>query len=121
LFQAMDVREHAETRTAADQAERVEQGGTTTTGTDSVDREAWRTINRLQNYLKQLTHHFLYTLAILEGLKLATEFVKVRGTLTELASKAFIEHESFPCLTPNCCNKCASLSTYFLSTTCTGC
>jgi len=65
LFQATDNTEQAETRTAADQPERLAQGGTTMTGTDSVDREARRAIYWLQNYFKQITHHFLYTLAIL--------------------------------------------------------
>ena len=95
--------EQAETRTVADQPERVEQGRTSPTGPDSIDREARRVIYRLQSYLKQITHHFLYTLAILEGLTPASEFVEVRGTLTELASKVFGEHGSFQCLTPNCC------------------
>ena len=56
-FQAMDNTEQAETCKAADQPKRVAQGGSTMTGAESVDREAWKAIYRLQNYLKHITHH----------------------------------------------------------------
>ena len=104
LFQATHETEHVEVQTTADQTERVQQGSATAAEPHTIN-DKLQIIDRLRNYLKQLTHHSLYTLSILEGHKPAREFVKVRGTLMELASVAFGEHGSFPCLTPNCCRK----------------
>jgi len=104
LFQTTHETEHVEAQTTADQTERVQRGSATAAEPHTIN-DKLQTIDRLRNYLKQLTHHFIYTLSILEGHKPAREFVKVRATLTELASMAFGEHGSFPCLTPNCCRK----------------
>jgi len=56
----------------------------------------------MRDFMKQITHHLLYTLAILEGLKPVSEFAQVRRNLTNLASSAFGMHGAFPCLSPKC-------------------
>jgi len=83
------------------EAHRAEQNGASAAEQATVDHD--KITYTLRDYLKQLTHHILYVLAILEGHKPVCDFVTLRSSLTKIATQAFGEHGSSPCLTPNCC------------------
>jgi len=56
----------------------------------------------LTAFLKQITHHLLYTLAILDGSCPDTDFTNIRRNLNALACTVFGQHGPNPCLSPNC-------------------
>ena len=82
---------------------RVEQNGATAAKPARDAKQPPTSGYTIQDYMKQITHHLLYTLAILEGLKPSSEFAEVRSNLTNLARYAFGTHGSNPCLSPKCC------------------
>ena len=81
---------------------RVEQNGATGAKPASDTNQPQTSGYTLRDFMKQITHHLLYTLAILEGLKPVSEFATVRSNLTKLARYAFGAHGSDPCLSPKC-------------------
>ena len=56
----------------------------------------------LTSYLKQITHHLLYTLSILEGSKPNTDFAYLKRNLNTIACTVFGQHGPNACLSPNC-------------------
>ena len=58
--------------------------------------------NKLTAFLKQITHHLLYILSILDGSNSDTEFKYVRRNLNALACSVFGQHGANACLSPNC-------------------
>ena len=76
---------------------RVEQNGAIGARATSDTNQPLTSGYTLHDIMKQITHHLLYTLAILEGLKPVSEFAKVRGNLTSVARYFFGSHGSVPC------------------------
>ena len=85
-----------------DQRAPVEQG-TAAAAADDTRQQPRQPSMTLQDFIKQITHHFLYTLHILESLKLSPELNRIRCNLTKLAGYTFGMHGPNPCLTPKCC------------------
>jgi len=82
-------------------AESVDESRATAAKATSDDMQR-QSDSRLTGFLKQITHHLLYTLAILDRANPNKEFAFLWNNLNAVASNAFGQHGLKPCLSPNC-------------------